>query len=213
MLFMTQYRVTPLSEYTPSITGTTTLFARDIFEAEQFVKQRNLGEALCTRLTDHSMRPFLCSELIRRFEVEKAMHAACWLGMIATKCGLSESRSLLDDLGIVHQLAHCIEEKYLGRYYFPALNALYPNVAKLEQRVPGMWPCDEEDFLLEDRQRAMLQSITESVFKISPSDTVIAEDMQATDRMVRKIRTLVGKTSTEAIIDSVDEELVAALKA
>jgi hypothetical protein len=86
----------------------TQLFAGTIGEAQQIANQRNLGERVnvLASLIGFDGVPDLPSDHYAAGRIAEALHAACWLGFIACKAGVTTGEELLDDNGVIHNLAH-----------------------------------------------------------------------------------------------------------
>lgn len=84
----------------------TAFWAESVDDACRIAEERRMGE----EINDYpvSYTPVLPSGLIRIWDFGNALHAACWLGMVACSSGHTKGFDLLNDRGLIHILAHLI---------------------------------------------------------------------------------------------------------
>jgi hypothetical protein len=124
---------------------TTQMFATCAEEAKQLMKERKLGERfepMHMLFRAQADVPFLPSELFEKGEYVEAMHAACWLGFVACSSGTATGQELLDDNGVIHNLAHmCLPKQILdnnSQDYVKAIHdSILPKLKALEAKTPG----------------------------------------------------------------------------
>jgi hypothetical protein len=95
--------------------------------------------------------PLLPSELYAKGRLQEALHAACWLGWLACKAGVTTGEELLDDNGVIHNLSHlCLPKKIVEIQepkYFDKIKKDIPLKLKaLEDKTPGFhkWLTEKE---------------------------------------------------------------------
>lgn len=122
----------------------TELFAETPKIAEQLIKERKMGEKVdmigTMFATSHIVE--LPSELYAQGKLQEALHALCWVGMVACRAGVVKGEDLLDDNGAIHNLAHlCLPQKILDiqdpRYFDKIKKAVPKLIKELEEKTPG----------------------------------------------------------------------------
>lgn len=123
-------------------------------EAKEILAARGYGETI--NMAQTSMIGLigepdikLPSEWFAQDNLKEAIHAACWLGMFAMSSGVVTGDQLLNDHGVIHQLAHLLNtpkegsEKYerLSKadkeFIAEARRDVSNSLADLEARTPG----------------------------------------------------------------------------
>jgi hypothetical protein len=122
---------------------TTELFAETPRIADELMKERHMGEKLepIATILGTSI-PDLPSELYEAGRIHEALHAACWLGMIACKSGVVKGEELLDDNGVIHNLSHLALPKHIvdaqnQDYMNKIRKNILPMLKELEAKTPG----------------------------------------------------------------------------
>lgn len=138
-MFVTRYRL-PNGAAVP-----TTVYARDLRHLREVIDQRGLGEGMAE---PHPyflpMRaPKMPSELLEVGQLRAANHALTWVAMIAVKAGKAEAWELLNDRGVLHEMAHILHSQEEGQDSIvrDQVAFLLPKVRTFEREVPGVHPC------------------------------------------------------------------------
>jgi hypothetical protein len=115
-------------------TQATQLLARDLEHALKLIEQRNMGETIDAHGTREarSVGVELPSELLAKGRIVEALHAACWLGMVACRAGVITGEELLGDNGLIHNMVHLILPYSILRQQEPIV------LAKIATTVPKM---------------------------------------------------------------------------
>lgn len=140
-------------------TTSTTVYARDPDHLEVTLRMRRMDEERGSRLLP---RPEMASKLVAEGKYAAAMHALIWASMIAIRSREDEAWKLLNDEGVVHQLAHEAHNLELngsrsryedlslggyGGYRQPSWLKLAERIEHFEMGVPGVHPSwGGEDF-------------------------------------------------------------------
>ncbi|MGZ3272399.1 MAG: hypothetical protein ACXU82_03585 [Caulobacteraceae bacterium] len=87
-------------------------------------------------------RPKMASELVRMRQLRAANHALVWISMVACRAAPERSWELLNDQGLVHELAHTMHSVEMGRDIEDfGLARFADKVEDFERTVPGAHPC------------------------------------------------------------------------
>lgn len=123
---------------------TTEVFAKDHEELYKVLEQRHMGEHfdLLHTLFEDAQSVELPSELIKAERYAEALHAACWLGMVACKSETATGFELLDDVGLIHCLSHlCLPQSILDmqspEFLSMSKKRALKEAIRLESIVPG----------------------------------------------------------------------------
>jgi len=115
------------------------VFAETEEEALAICDKRNLGEFL-------HPHPFICppvSELLKKEpeNLPKILHAACFVSFLAFKSGILKTDDILNDQGILHEIAHSFHLGEPTSYnYWPTRTELIKRWSALEAKIPGLLP-------------------------------------------------------------------------
>jgi hypothetical protein len=133
----------------------TTCYAMSAEHLAETLKLRNLGEVPTGRSFP---APVMASQHLRRRDFAEANHALVWASMIATKAGIVDAWDLLNDNGLLHEMAHVAENgslpaRFAYDVYFGCTcdmcRGIRPDdrdhpfilqVEAFERRVPGLHP-------------------------------------------------------------------------
>lgn len=147
-LYQTKYDVPDPRRGGEMFEMSTECYAQDYAHLREVLAMRKLGERSQGLILDRSVRhkplfryprPKRPSELLRAGEWSQAVHAGCWLGMIATRAGTIEPWDLLHDFGLIHESAHMMLNG--GDPTGVDLERLIEKWEDLERRTPGCHPC------------------------------------------------------------------------
>lgn len=96
---------------------TTTCYAADLAHLAETMAQRRMGEELFRELGDFDPdnQHRLASDWMRANDPIRANHALVWISMIACRAGFSDAWSLMNDRGLMHEVAHYLEQSDGGR--------------------------------------------------------------------------------------------------
>ena len=117
------------------------IWAKDWRQARAFAKRRGIGEEVVGVWVSTGEMP--ASEVIRtKGTVRVKVHALCWLGLLATSCGVATAFDFFDDAsGIIHQFVHAVNQS--GDPAGESAN-VFPMVLlavqRLQAKVPGYLP-------------------------------------------------------------------------
>lgn len=166
-------------------TRTTQCYARNEKDLARVIKKRGMGE---TRSTDPYAafrldEPQMASELLMKGQIAAANHALVWTSMIAVRAGLTDAWGLLNDDGVLHEMAHLLHSREVSPWSDvfgePAHVRLARRVEAFERLVPGVHPC----WGGEDRQIAPPPTIYDGYSKLfRPYQRQMLEQMRAPAR-------------------------------
>lgn len=148
---------------------TTVVYAKNLDQAVEHIKDRKLGETLINELLD---APEMVSKLILQFCWADAIHAACWLGMVATASETCTGQDLLDDQGLIHALSHLVRQSPEA-FIHPTdkvcylILLAYWQALDLEFCVPGFLAYDREP---ERSMEATRMSLVDQAVRIAYPD-------------------------------------------
>lgn len=129
----------------------TQVYAENDAHLEEVLALRGMGETRVdpTSIFEEYDAPQMASELCAAGKLAAANHALVWTGMIAAKAGIADAWAMLNDDGIIHDLAHEMHSKEASPLY--TLSALGFNESRhvrlarrieaFERLVPGVHPC------------------------------------------------------------------------
>lgn len=137
-LYLTRY---PLPS---GLAATTSCYARDHEHLAETLTVRGMGETATYDdwRTGLFEPPKLASELIRDGQVAAANHALIWISMIAVRADPATAWEVLNDEGLVHQLAHALHSAERGDPFRDHLGMgrLGDKLDAFERRIPGVHP-------------------------------------------------------------------------
>lgn len=133
-LYRTRYAL-PLGE-----SRTTQCYAENATHLEEVIKQRGMGEVRDDPLFEPDREPRMASELVLAGQLSAANHALIWTSMIAVRAGITDAWALLNDRGVVHEMAHALHVQEVFRQPV-GLEALAGRIEAFERLVPGVHPC------------------------------------------------------------------------
>lgn len=156
-MYETKYRLPNGSEQG------TQCYAESEAHLEEVIKLRGLGETRFMRTHESSLysifgtgtfpHPKMASDLLAKEQYAAANHALTWTSMIAVKAGVVEGWDLLNDQGIMHEMAHMLHSRELNggssarnrsRSFYdtePEHLRLARRIETFERLVPGVHPC------------------------------------------------------------------------
>lgn len=125
----------------------TTLYARDDKHLGEVMDLRKMGE-MCVDGPAFGRTaidpPMMASQLLASKRLAAANHALTWAAMIGARAGVADAWALMNDHGLLHQMAHLLHSREdsqdLG-YLENQLMRLIPQVDEFERSVPGVHPC------------------------------------------------------------------------
>ncbi|UTC29681.1 hypothetical protein BAJUN_00510 [Bajunvirus bajun] len=89
--------------------------------------------------------PVLASTLLAKNQLAAANHALIWAAMIASKAGIIDPWDLLNDRGMIHEMAHAMHSKEINGQPFGIFDngkiALMERLEAFEMLVPGLHKC------------------------------------------------------------------------
>lgn len=172
MLFRVSYKLKPDDESRLS----TQMYALDADNAADLIVRRKMDEVLDGPWQSYfgggDPAPSMGSTLLRAGKLAKANHALIWTSMIAVRAGVIDAWELMNDKGVVHELAHEMQisnstdiDSVLGRSYHRAYvwRPLADRIEALERLVPGLHPSwGEEDYDRKEEERQRLKAEAEA---------------------------------------------------
>lgn len=185
----------------------------------EVIALRSMGETRADPVRDGIYVPKMASALMFDGRIAAANHALVWTSMIAARAGLTEAWDLLNDEGILHRVAHELEQDELDRRGILTISsffggskqdrreALARRIEAFERLVPGVHPCwagDDKrsivDIKAEERRLAQAQvanPVLSSMFDLS----AIAHYRQALDSFASRAKTI--NAGMQIIVDEV----------
>lgn len=178
-MYATEYR---LPDGRPA---TTSCFARNGNHLEEVIKLRKMGERLDTFTGRFINPPRMASDLLRSGRVAAANHALIWTSMIAARAGVMGEWGLLNDNGLVHEIAHVMHSREMDGAHCSCrqcdVSDLAHKVERFERQVPGVHPCwgSEEEVRRPDPNATVLFSGTLTLEAFEALSTSLAKGSMA----------------------------------
>lgn len=126
---------------TPAGTLTTQCYAENDEHLEEVMRMRGMGE---TRADSSypSSQPEMASTLLRERKFAAANHALVWASMIAARAQITDAWGLLNDYGLIHEMAHLLHQAEASFFGGVRVSEEFINrVVAFEMLVPGLHSC------------------------------------------------------------------------
>lgn len=126
---------------TPAGTLTTQCYAENDEHLIEVMRMRGMGE---TRADSSypSSQPEMASTLLRERKFAAANHALVWASMIAARAQITDAWGLLNDYGLIHEMAHLLHQAEASFFGGVRVSEEFINrVAAFEMLVPGLHSC------------------------------------------------------------------------
>jgi hypothetical protein len=137
MMFITQY-VLPSGR-----PATTQCYARDEAHLVEIMDRRRMDEVSAGAFAHPP--PTMASQHLASGKIGAASHALTWIAMIATRSGVARAWDLLNDEGLVHEVAHLVESAELSPCSCWRCTDRRMDLARkleaFERSIPGVHPC------------------------------------------------------------------------
>lgn len=144
-MYMTRY---PLPRGSDAVTS---CYATDIHHLKETIALRGMREEHVAGQTPNV--PRMASELLHARRFGDANHALVWTSMVATRAGIATAWELLNDYGLLHQMAHVVESAPSCSCPSCQGTGLIDQLEAFERRVPGLHPSWGGE--LTERERSM----------------------------------------------------------
>jgi hypothetical protein len=102
---------------------------------------RGMGERRAHTQFYSIERPKMASDLFGDGKYIEANHALVWTSMIAVRAGLADAWELLNDRGLLHEVAHVMHAQVNSRTDPDLVKHLLSRISAFERKIPGVHPC------------------------------------------------------------------------
>lgn len=149
----------------------TTLYARDLVHAKELIAKRGLNETILREYPHPVLMP---SDHIYQWDFSSAIHATCWLGMVACQSRTVDGFAMMHDQGLLHLVAHLGTQR---REYLTAnltdkrcwmILSAYWAAYELEQDTPGFSRFPGDEVVLNETALVKMIDLARRVQKYMP---------------------------------------------
>jgi len=104
-------------------------------DVEEMIEKRGLDEKYDGYGAKDSFKPICVWRYLLDDEIDKALHAATFLGFIGLKSGVLTVDEVLGDYGFIHEIAHYVDNTHDSDNRAVELRDLALEVCKIENRL------------------------------------------------------------------------------